>query len=57
MSTGRAPFILFHRKRHPNDMGEREISQFLTDLAVEKNVSASTQNQHVKGSPTCQGQH
>jgi len=38
-------FILFHRKRHPNEMGEREITEFLTHLAVEKNVSASTQNQ------------
>jgi integron integrase len=38
-------FILFHHKRHPNDMGEKEISDFLSHLAVEKNVSASTQNQ------------
>src|SRR6266496_2671862 len=38
-------YILFHRKRHPNEMGEKEISDFLTHLAVEKNVSASTQNQ------------
>src|SRR5438093_6725610 len=38
-------FILFHRKRHPNEMGEKEISAFLTHLAVEKNVSASTQDQ------------
>ena len=38
-------YILFHRKRHPNDMGEKEITEFLTHLAVEKNVSASTQNQ------------
>jgi integron integrase len=38
-------FILFHRKRHPNDMGEKEISDFLTHLAVEKSVAASTQNQ------------
>jgi integron integrase len=38
-------FILFHRKRHPNDMGEKEISDFLTHLAVEKRVAASTQNQ------------
>jgi integron integrase len=38
-------FILFHGKRHPNDMGEREISDFLTHLAVEKRVAASTQNQ------------
>lgn len=38
-------FILFHGKRHPVEMGEPEINQFLTDLAVNKNVSASTQNQ------------
>jgi hypothetical protein len=29
-------------------MGEREISDFLSHLTVEKNVAASTQNQHVK---------
>jgi len=38
-------FILFHKKRHPREMGEQEITAFLTDLAVTKNVSASTQNQ------------
>ena len=38
-------FILFHGKRHPLEMGEPEINQFLTDLAVNKRVSASTQNQ------------
>jgi integron integrase len=38
-------FILFHRKRHPDEMGETEISVFLSHLAIEKNVSASTQNQ------------
>lgn len=38
-------FILFHAKRHPREMGEREITAFLTYLAVEKNVAASTQNQ------------
>ena len=38
-------FILFHRKRHPDEMSEQEISAFLSHLAVEKNVSASTQNQ------------
>jgi integron integrase len=38
-------FILFHKKRHPNDMGERDITAFLTDLAVTRNVTASTQNQ------------
>jgi site-specific recombinase XerD len=38
-------FIFFHGKRHPAEMGEPEIDQFLTDLAVNKKVSASTQNQ------------
>ena len=38
-------FILFHNKRHPEELGERDISAFLTHLAVEKQVSASTQNQ------------
>lgn len=38
-------YILFHHKRHPSDMGEKEITDFLTHLAVEKSVAASTQNQ------------
>jgi integrase len=38
-------FILFHGKRHPAEMGEPEINRFLTDLAVHRKVSASTQNQ------------
>jgi integron integrase len=38
-------FILFHDKQHPEKMGEAEITGFLTFLAVEKKVSASTQNQ------------
>jgi integron integrase len=38
-------FILFHRKRHPLTMGGREVSAFLTHLATEGRVSASTQNQ------------
>ena len=38
-------FILFHNKRHPSEMGEKEVSAFLTYLAVNKHVSASTQNQ------------
>jgi integron integrase len=38
-------FILFHGKRHPDDMGEPEIFQFLSHLAVSRKVSASTQNQ------------
>jgi integron integrase len=38
-------FILFHGKRHPLEMGAAEINQFLTHLAVDGHVSASTQNQ------------
>lgn len=38
-------YILFHNKRHPKDMGEQEITQFLSHLAIKQNVSASTQNQ------------
>lgn len=38
-------FILFHQKQHPREMGEREIEAFLTSLAIQRNVSASTQNQ------------
>lgn len=38
-------FILFNGKRHPLEMGEQEITAFLTYLAVEKHVSPSTQNQ------------
>lgn len=38
-------FIIFHKRRHPAEMGEREITAFLTHLAVNRNVSASTQNQ------------
>jgi integron integrase len=38
-------FILFHQKRHPAEMGEAEVNQFLTHLAVKVNVAASTQNQ------------
>lgn len=37
-------FILYHGKRHPMDMGAEEIRQFLSYLAVEKHVAASTQN-------------
>ena len=38
-------FILFHGKRHPSDMGAGEVAAFLSHLAVERGVSASTQNQ------------
>lgn len=38
-------FIRFHDKRHPKDMGKPEIEAFLSHLAVNKNVAASTQSQ------------
>jgi integron integrase len=38
-------FILFHNKRHPKELGSPEIEAFLTHLAVEGHVAASTQNQ------------
>jgi len=38
-------FVLFHGKRHPAVMGSAEIGAFLTSLAVERRVAASTQNQ------------
>jgi integron integrase len=38
-------FILFHGKRHPTEMGENEVGQFLQHLALNKGVAASTQNQ------------
>lgn len=38
-------YIWHHGKRHPKDMGAVEVEAFLTHLAVERNVSASTQNQ------------
>ncbi|HGY56202.1 MAG TPA: integron integrase [Caldithrix abyssi] len=38
-------FILFHKKRHPAEMGADEINQYLTFLAVKRRVAPSTQNQ------------
>ena len=38
-------FIVFHGKRHPREMGVQEVQQFLTHLAVEGRVAASTQSQ------------
>jgi len=38
-------FVLFHNKRHPKDMGVPQIEAFLTHLAVDLDVSPSTQNQ------------
>lgn len=38
-------FILFHRKRHPAEMGAAEVECFLSSLATDRRVAASTQNQ------------
>ena len=38
-------FILFHGKRHPGDLGAVEVSRFLSYLATDREVAASTQNQ------------
>ena len=38
-------FIIFHQKRHPAEMGEDEITDFLSHLARESRIAASTQNQ------------
>ena len=38
-------FTLFHGKRHPKDMGEEGISQYISHLATDQKVAASTQNQ------------
>lgn len=49
--TGRAyagwvkRFVRFHGMRHPEEMGGEEVTTFLSDLAVRRRVSASTQNQ------------
>jgi hypothetical protein len=41
-------YIVFHGKRHPAEMGAPEVVQFLSSLAVEGHVAASTQNQALK---------
>lgn len=38
-------YILFHKKHHPKDMGEKEIAQFISHLATDRRVASSTQNQ------------
>ena len=38
-------YIYFHNKKHPKDLGKADIEAFLTHLAVDKNVSSTTQNQ------------
>ncbi|MEO1149282.1 MAG: site-specific integrase, partial [Cyanobacteria bacterium J06638_22] len=36
-------FILFHNKQHPKEMGAPEIRAYLSHLAIQRNVAASTQ--------------
>ena len=38
-------FIFFHGKRHPAEMGEAEVTRFLSSLATQRRVAAPTQNQ------------
>ncbi len=38
-------YILFHNKTHPSELSETHIREYLSYLAIDKNVSASTQNQ------------
>lgn len=38
-------YILFHNKRHPLEMAEKEISEFSSHLATKEKVASSTQNQ------------
>ncbi len=38
-------FIRFHKMTHPREMGQKQVTQFLTHLAVDRRVAASTQNQ------------
>jgi hypothetical protein len=46
-------YILFHGKRHPRDLGESDIAKFLSSLAVEGRVAASTQNQALNACCFC----
>ena len=38
-------FVVFHQKRHPRELGPEDVEAFLSYLAVQRNVAASTQNQ------------
>ena len=46
-------YIFFHHKRHPLEMAESEIAQFVSSLATEGRVSASTQNQALNALCSC----
>jgi hypothetical protein len=45
LPAGGKRYIFFHGKRHPAEMGAAEVAAFLTSLAVQGKVAASTQNQ------------
>src|SRR5438045_9748397 len=40
-------YILFHHKRHPNELDEKDVSAFLSSLAIKGGVAAATQNQEL----------
>lgn len=42
-------FIIFNNKKHPNELGPKEIREYLNFLSVKKNVTAATQNQALQG--------
>jgi site-specific recombinase XerD len=46
-------YILFHNKRHPREMAETELTEFLTHLARDGHVAASTQNQALSAMCQC----
>jgi hypothetical protein len=48
-------YIFLHDKRHPSDMGAPEVTRFLSSLAVDENVAASTQNQALGACSFCTG--
>ena len=50
-------FILYHNKQHPKDMGADEVQAFLSYLALERNVSSSTQGAYRFASQALAWQH
>lgn len=38
-------FIRYHKLRHPKEMGEQEIEEFLSHLVIDRNVAPNTQSQ------------
>ena len=43
-------YIFFNDKKHPKEMGEKEIARFISHLAINRSVAASTQNQALNAS-------